>query len=82
MSADKRWQVRIEHVLEAIGKIERDTVGLTEGRADRTWTRLDRASKRQGSRSLPESRTVFLSFPACQSDVESRSDVLSWAHRP
>jgi uncharacterized protein with HEPN domain len=31
MSADKRWQMRIEQVLEAIGKIERYTVGLTEG---------------------------------------------------
>jgi uncharacterized protein with HEPN domain len=30
MSADKRWQVRIEHMLEAIGKIERYTAGLTE----------------------------------------------------
>jgi uncharacterized protein with HEPN domain len=30
MSADKRWQVRVEHILEAIGKIERYTVGLTE----------------------------------------------------
>jgi uncharacterized protein with HEPN domain len=30
MSADKRWQVRIEHILEAIGKIERYTTGLTE----------------------------------------------------
>ena len=30
MSADKRWQVRIEHVLEAIGRIERYTAGLTE----------------------------------------------------
>jgi uncharacterized protein with HEPN domain len=30
MSVDKRWQVRIEHILEAIGKIERYTAGLTE----------------------------------------------------
>ncbi len=30
MSADKRWQLRIEHVLEAIGKIQRYTNGLTE----------------------------------------------------
>ncbi len=30
MSADRRWQVRIEHVLEAIGKIQRYSSGLTE----------------------------------------------------
>ena len=30
MSADKRWQMRIGHVLEAIAKIERYTAGLTE----------------------------------------------------
>ncbi len=30
MSAEKRWQVRIEHMLEAIGKIERYTAGMTE----------------------------------------------------
>jgi len=30
MSVDKRWQVRIEHMLEAIGKIHRYTTGLTE----------------------------------------------------
>jgi uncharacterized protein with HEPN domain len=30
MSADRRWQVRIEHILDAIGKIEQYTVGLTE----------------------------------------------------
>jgi len=30
MSDDKRWQVRIEHILDAIGKIERYTTGLNE----------------------------------------------------
>jgi uncharacterized protein with HEPN domain len=30
MSADKRWQVRVEHILEAIGKIQRYTAGLSE----------------------------------------------------
>jgi uncharacterized protein with HEPN domain len=30
VSADQRWQLRIEHILEAIGKIERYTAGLTE----------------------------------------------------
>ena len=30
MSVDKRWQVRIEHILEAIGKIQRYAAGLTE----------------------------------------------------
>jgi hypothetical protein len=30
MSGDKRWQVRIEHILEAIGKIQRYASGLTE----------------------------------------------------
>ncbi|HKI37928.1 MAG TPA: DUF86 domain-containing protein [Gemmataceae bacterium] len=30
MSVDRRWQVRIEHILEAIGKIQRYSGGLTE----------------------------------------------------
>ena len=30
MSADRRWQVRIEHILEAIAKIQQYTTGLTE----------------------------------------------------
>ena len=30
MSAEKRWQIRIEHILEAISKIERYTAGLSE----------------------------------------------------
>jgi uncharacterized protein with HEPN domain len=30
MSVDKRWQVRIEHILEAIDKIQRYAAGLTE----------------------------------------------------
>jgi uncharacterized protein with HEPN domain len=30
MSVEKRWQLRIEHVLEAIGKIQQYTSGLTE----------------------------------------------------
>ena len=30
MSVDKRWQMRIEHILEAIGRIQRYTIGLTE----------------------------------------------------
>jgi uncharacterized protein with HEPN domain len=30
MSVDKRWQLRIEHILEAIDKIQRYTTGLTE----------------------------------------------------
>ena len=30
MSVDKRWQLRIEHTLEAIDKIQRYTAGLTE----------------------------------------------------
>jgi uncharacterized protein with HEPN domain len=30
MSVDKRWQVRIEHILEAIGKIQCYVSGLTE----------------------------------------------------
>ena len=30
MSGDKRWQLRIEHILDAIEKIQRYTAGLTE----------------------------------------------------
>jgi uncharacterized protein with HEPN domain len=30
MSVDKRWQIRIEHILEAIDKIQRYAAGLTE----------------------------------------------------
>ena len=30
MSVDKRWQLRVEHVLEAIEKIQMYTAGLTE----------------------------------------------------
>jgi uncharacterized protein with HEPN domain len=29
MSPDKRWQMRIEHILQAIGKIQRYTIGLS-----------------------------------------------------
>lgn len=31
MSAKQRWQIRIEHILEAIRKIERYTAGLSRG---------------------------------------------------
>jgi uncharacterized protein with HEPN domain len=30
MSADRRWQTRLEHILEATRKIERYTAGLSE----------------------------------------------------
>ena len=30
MSAEHRWQIRIEHILDAISKIERYTAGLSE----------------------------------------------------
>jgi uncharacterized protein with HEPN domain len=30
MSVDKRWQVRVEHILDAISKIQRYATGLTE----------------------------------------------------
>jgi uncharacterized protein with HEPN domain len=30
MSTESRWQIRIEHILEAISKIERYTAGLSE----------------------------------------------------
>ena len=30
MSTERRWQIRIEHILEAINKIERYTAGLSE----------------------------------------------------
>jgi uncharacterized protein with HEPN domain len=30
MSAEQRWQIRIEHILQAIRKIERYTAGLSE----------------------------------------------------
>jgi uncharacterized protein with HEPN domain len=30
MSSEKRWQLRIEHILEAIQKIQRYTAGVTE----------------------------------------------------
>jgi uncharacterized protein with HEPN domain len=30
MSTEKRWQVRLEHVLDAIAKIQEYTAGLTE----------------------------------------------------
>jgi len=31
MSVEKRWHRRIEHILEAISKIQRYTAGLNEG---------------------------------------------------
>jgi uncharacterized protein with HEPN domain len=30
MSAEKRWQIRIEHVMEAIAKIQQYSGGLTQ----------------------------------------------------
>jgi uncharacterized protein with HEPN domain len=30
MSVDKRWQLRIEHIIEAIGKIQQYATGLSE----------------------------------------------------
>jgi uncharacterized protein with HEPN domain len=30
MSVERRWQIRVEHILEAIGKISRYTAGLSE----------------------------------------------------